>query len=1018
MTDSTSSQVIAIYPIFRAVRSSGVRVSFEDLIAAESMLRDVGDEIGQEDLPVILSLLWGKTSSDQTKVLQSSVFFLDQLLGVLNATPVIPEMTDPVVQTKEAANHTMQRAMGAMERFDQLTRRVQTVLLQALAILLVVLLGSFIWTQGRAILTSVRHNSQDSLPFYWLSLLSLLIPASLVGLALTKFANMRWIRHRETNRIGTPLGVRAKRGREESFDRTSRRVLAALLRRNSRVEARTDCKQTIRQTIRHWPDVRIETSRLPVTRSLTVVIERRSLFDCHASLWEKLFLDMHQRGIRCDVYRFTDSLDWIISATNGVPGIPITDLAPVDSRSDLVIIADPSNLNQLRDRVPGESLAKLFAAWDDCILLTPFADQSLAPIPHEIKKWFRLGEATPDGLVSVLGHEAEAENFARLDDHKLAHIPPEDVSLVLEESLGKSAVNLLRASAVFPQISPPILSHFLDSNLIPRTLHWSNAIFRLASLRWFREGFLPNHLRRALMQEMDTEAIRATRLVLDDLWGVAHGIRSQSGDETLSVSGGGNTAFSTMADALTVDFLVRASALDYKVTSGLAEELEQRQRRRLRFAATMITFSLIAFFALWVGTRLLDPNPTFVRATIGAVSLLAISYLLRRQILSHAMSLREQAGRVVFRFLNGAREVAHYDDLADSPSDLPTSPEVRLIASVRSFFGESKPVFVIGARHVLGPQLIHALLQEGTKVIAVDVDDDGGLEHLKAEMIGKLDSDCSSRLEFMALPWSGSDYRHASRTLHASIRSRTFFAGATHIYLGLARTQRLRMAIQIDHRRPFVLGRFDLDSGIVLGTYVMGRARMLEGLVMTIPYSDIGAAFARHLFIIYYFFPFVAYVRALSGKPVFSCRQTFLLLSSIVARGAEPSSSPKTYFEAISLRNRVKSTASQHESYDVRPLMPIDQIVGAIVLAFRHIKHRRVRVAKVISSAVIDTRDFMGGHMRPVIRNPFLRLMWRLAPIHEFGPMESETPPESSRQKFLIDLSADEVTLEEIHNLP
>ncbi len=325
----------------------------------------------------------------------------------------------------------------------------------------------------------------------------------------------------------------------------------------------------------------------------------------------------------------------------------------------LIVLGTGEGFLSVRTLEPTPAAEKLMR-WDRRALLTPLPVAEWAQDEFQLARALQMpiGRATPEGfaaLADLLGLEGEIEaelvrptgdNLAqplpailRLDPEDLLYPnPPDDrpISTIIAQLrtyLDAPGFDWLCALAVYPAIQWD-LTLYLGAQL-PRLdggdpkddpLYSEERIAAIALLPWFREGQMPNWLRRALIGAMTPTRERQVRVLVQDLLRQAtlpepktdedkirfKLIREQMAERQRNEPVVGPPPELLMEDQVLVDFLAKGDVTDLEYTGPDARP-EQERRFRLGWieilgAGVATAYSAAALFAVpkpWEG-----PAPT------------------------------------------------------------------------------------------------------------------------------------------------------------------------------------------------------------------------------------------------------------------------------------------------------------------------------------------------------------------------------------------------------------------------
>ena len=221
-------------------------------------------------------------------------------------------------------------------------------------------------------------------------------------------------------------------------------------------------------------------------------------------------------------------------------GFPCTlnEIAAKYSEYRLIIFSDAERLFSSRTGEL-EPWSNLFSNWSDRAVLTPKPLEDWGYQELELSQQFIVQPATPEGLMDLIRsiqsgewsyepseniREPFPEELRVRSRRWIQRDPPEsllidEVLKSLHRYLGKAGYDWLSACAVFPKLHWD-LTLYLGNTLQSedgRTLLQADHFNDLARLPWFRQGYMPDWLRKRLISEIPRPQEKNIRSAIEAL---------------------------------------------------------------------------------------------------------------------------------------------------------------------------------------------------------------------------------------------------------------------------------------------------------------------------------------------------------------------------------------------------------------------------------------------------------------------------------------------------------------------
>ncbi len=315
--------------------------------------------------------------------------------------------------------------------------------------------------------------------------------------------------------------------------------IAHKLRKHLDIPADTpDIDATLKKTLQAAGWLMLVMGTRKIAPEYLVLLDRTTLKD-HQTQRISVFLDkLEKEGVFVTRYYFDTEPLLCYSAQEDFTSCSLTELSERYPDHCLMIFSDGIDFT---DAVTGEAAQWLerLAVWPQRILFTPelseqweYRKQALENADLPVAPFDETGLAAFAEQTSADTHQQYAKSMApRLPEILTAlphrwlerHTPKPAVLAVLlkqtQDFLGEEAYYWLGACAVYPELHWPLtlyLGYQLTSKDGKRLLT-EDRLARLASLPWFRYGYIPDWLRKRLMLDLSLAQEREIRSILQAL---------------------------------------------------------------------------------------------------------------------------------------------------------------------------------------------------------------------------------------------------------------------------------------------------------------------------------------------------------------------------------------------------------------------------------------------------------------------------------------------------------------------
>jgi formylglycine-generating enzyme required for sulfatase activity len=276
--------------------------------------------------------------------------------------------------------------------------------------------------------------------------------------------------------------------------------------------------KTVTATIRSngFPDFRYE----PVFRrpEYLVLIDRVSIRDHQATLFEELVALLDRHGLRVTAYTFSGDPRVCRNVKTG-HSVYLADLLPRAADYRLIVFGEGDRL--VCDWGDVAPAGRMLLRWPLRGILTPREPGQWGRHEFHLARHFVLLPATVASLAASVDffdpdHSARLRRPASKFDHRepdLDRATPSEIRRVLGDD---ALYRWLCACALYPQLQWDVTLQ-LGAKLGPDLLSESN-LQKLFRLPWFRRGFLPVSLQQALAESLDATTRACLRTAILELF--------------------------------------------------------------------------------------------------------------------------------------------------------------------------------------------------------------------------------------------------------------------------------------------------------------------------------------------------------------------------------------------------------------------------------------------------------------------------------------------------------------------
>jgi hypothetical protein len=287
--------------------------------------------------------------------------------------------------------------------------------------------------------------------------------------------------------------------------------------------------KTLEKSICHWPDFQAVYGQRFVRPQYLILIDKTSFQDHQATLISMIVSQLKEQDVYIHVYYFDGDPRVCRSQDHPEEYVSLLQLANDHPEHRLLIFSDARQLLDPLTGVPFDWLQR-FNYWQNRALLVP--EPLLSDISQQLfqESDFLIVPASPDGmanLIQTLNDDAilHPKNQTKPMPDMLQtawtqwcenHAPDKDkvdqLIDILRSYLDSSTFYWLCACAVYPHLIWR-LTLFLGSRLKngSQLLFNEKSVSILSSLPWFRLGYMPDWLRRKLLDALTDEQEKQVR---------------------------------------------------------------------------------------------------------------------------------------------------------------------------------------------------------------------------------------------------------------------------------------------------------------------------------------------------------------------------------------------------------------------------------------------------------------------------------------------------------------------------
>ncbi|MCP4702786.1 MAG: hypothetical protein GY862_38895 [Gammaproteobacteria bacterium] len=312
------------------------------------------------------------------------------------------------------------------------------------------------------------------------------------------------------------------------------------LRKHAELETdHLDVEATIAQTIANGGLFCPISGCMKILPEYLALVDRAACKDHQARLADTLIAQLAAQDIAIeDLYYFDSDPRLCYAAHNPVQTFALPELAERHPRHRLMLFADSHSLINPANGEPYPWVER-FHTWPERVLFTPEAPENwgfqenllrgedFLIVPISEAGIAALAERTNKQREAVLETGAAPAYPCLLDEHRwLERTAPDAVAVAnmldqLREYLGEAGYLWFNACAVYPELHWQLtlyIGYTLEDPALssPRSLN-PDRLALLVRLPWFRQGFMPDWLRRVLIDDLSLAQEKQIRLALYNL---------------------------------------------------------------------------------------------------------------------------------------------------------------------------------------------------------------------------------------------------------------------------------------------------------------------------------------------------------------------------------------------------------------------------------------------------------------------------------------------------------------------
>lgn len=297
--------------------------------------------------------------------------------------------------------------------------------------------------------------------------------------------------------------------------------MARLLHRRHQAESeRLDVVATVQASIAAlgFPTLRFrKDSRLP---EYLFLIDRASLRDHQAHLYEHLAGMLREQGLFVGLY-FYEGDPRVCWTGAGDESVALEQIQKSHVNHRLLLFGEGGGLlDPISGRLAGWH--RMFTSWSDRAVLTPKPASQWAAAEVHLASQFAVVPATLKGLGSLAAWFELHSAVELRSSEQSSSIPGpgrEPTMDALRRFLGGDVFQWLCVCAVYPELQWDLTLHLGTLPSMPEALVSEDNLVKLLSLEWFRNGSMPDELRRELIAQLDPAVLAEAREAIVGLLG-------------------------------------------------------------------------------------------------------------------------------------------------------------------------------------------------------------------------------------------------------------------------------------------------------------------------------------------------------------------------------------------------------------------------------------------------------------------------------------------------------------------
>ena len=283
-----------------------------------------------------------------------------------------------------------------------------------------------------------------------------------------------------------------------------------------------DIEKTILASIKNhdYPDLQYKFGSKPP--EYLILIDRNSYRDHQAELFEELTQELKKQELYTQrfFYEKQPSICW----DEENRGYTITELQKKYADYYVIILGDP---RELLDGLEGQLSPDLvdWSHWKQKAILSPIEPTQWMREALEAENRFILLKASVKNL-ALLGEiflapsDIAPQIFTRRQEKQdivsWSFLKPEQSVEQLQQELHTTTFEWLCCCAVYPELDWH-LTTYIGAHLFEKGTFGEKEILDLVHLPWFRQGYFPDDLRRALLKKLSKARLKEVRQLILDL---------------------------------------------------------------------------------------------------------------------------------------------------------------------------------------------------------------------------------------------------------------------------------------------------------------------------------------------------------------------------------------------------------------------------------------------------------------------------------------------------------------------